>query len=250
MKVQKVGIIIQARMGSTRFPGKILKILDKDEKVLDVIIQRMKMCKQVDEIIIATTPDKQNSSIIDVAKSHDVSYCIGSEDNVLERYHKCAKEYQLDLVIRLTSDCPFVDPKIVDEMVDFYINNNYDYIQNIHESTNFPRGFDVEILSYDVLDKVYSLAKSRHEKEHVTYYIYTHSEDFKIFYYNLEDLKFFDELRLTIDEKEDLALCKEIFKKLKENGKALDFSIYDILDLIEDNPELMNINKHIMQKKV
>ena len=124
MKVQKVGIIIQARMGSTRLPGKILKFLDKDEKVLDVLIKRMKLCKQVDEIIIATTPDKQNSQIIEVAKTHNVSYFIGSEKNVLKRYYKCAKENTIDVVLRITSDCPFVDPKIVDDMIDFYLHNN------------------------------------------------------------------------------------------------------------------------------
>ena len=248
MKAKKVGIIIQARMGSTRLPGKVLKLLDKDEKVLDVLIKRMKLCKKVDEIIIATTPDKQNSLIIDVTKTHNVSYFIGSEENVLERYYKSAKEHNLDIVIRITSDCPFVDPKIVDDMINFYLHNNYNYIKNIHETSNFPRGLDVEIFSLDVLENVYSLAKNKLEKEHVTYYIYTHPEDFNIFYYNIENLKKFDKLRLTIDEEEDLILCIEVFKKLKEKGKSLDFSLYDILEIIENNPELMDINKNIVQK--
>lgn len=250
MKFHKVGIIIQARMGSTRFPGKILKTLNGDEKVLDLLLKRMKICKKVDKIIVATTTNKKDSFIIDIAKTHDVSYFIGSEENVLERYYKCAKKYKLDLVIRLTSDCPFVDPKIVDDMIEFYTNNNYDYIKNIHETTNFPRGFDVEIFRFSVLKRIYSLAKDRAEREHVTYYIHTHPEEFKIFYYDIENLKKFGELRLTIDEKEDLILCREIYKKLEENGKSLDFSIYDILDIIESNTELININKHIRQKKV
>ncbi len=250
MRSQKVGIIIQAHMGSTRLPGKILKFLDNDEKVLDILLKRMKLCKQVDKIIIATTPDKQNSLIIEVAKTHNVSYFIGSEKNVLERYYKCARENNLDIVIRITSDCPFVDPKIVDDMIDFYLQNNYDYIKNVHESSNFPRGFDVEIFRYDVLETVCSLARSKPEKEHVTYYIYTHPKDFNIFYYNLDNLKKFDKLRLTIDEEQDLILCREIYKKLKESSKTIDFSLYDILEIIENNPELMNINKQIKQKKV
>jgi len=250
MKAKKVGIVIQARMGSTRLPGKVLKFLGEGEKVLDVLIKRVKLCKKVDDIIIATTPDKRNSLIIDVAKTHNVSYFIGSEENVLERYYKSAKEHNLDIVIRITSDCPFVDPKIVDDMIDFYLLNNYDYIKNIHETSNFPRGFDVEIFSLDVLEKVYSLAKNKKEKEHVTYYISTHPEDFNIFCYNIENLKKFDKLRLTIDEEEDLILCIEVFKKLKEKGKSINFSIYDILEIIENNPELMNINEQINQKKV
>ncbi|GAI85346.1 unnamed protein product, partial [marine sediment metagenome] len=101
-----------------------------------------------------------------------------------------------------------------------------------------------------VLEKVYSLAKNKKEKEHVTYYISTHPEDFNIFCYNIENLKKFDKLRLTIDEEEDLILCIEVFKKLKEKGKSINFSIYDILEIIENNPELMNINEQINQKKV
>ena len=250
MKAKKVGIIIQARMGSTRLPGKVLRLLDEGEKVLDVLIKRVKLCKKADDIIIATTTDKRNSLIIDVTKTHNVSYFIGSEENVLERYYKSAKEHNLDIVIRITSDCPFVDPKIVDDMIDFYLLNNYDYIMNIHETSNFPRGFDVEIFSLDVLENVYSLAKNKKEKEHVTYYISAHPEDFNIFCYNIENLKKFDKLRLTIDEEEDLILCKEVFKKLRKKGKSLDFSIYDILEIIENNPELMNINEQINQKKV
>ena len=248
--MRKVGIIIQARLGSTRLPGKIVKFLDKDEKVLDVLIKRMKKCKKVDDIIIATTPDIQNSLIINITKAHNVLYFIGSEENVLERYFKCAKEYHIDIIIRITSDCPFVDPKIVDDMVDFYLHNNYDYIKNIHETSNFPRGFDVEIFSLDVLETVYSRAKNKPEKEHVTHYIYTHPEKFKIFYYNLGNLKKIDNLRLTIDEEEDLILCRVVFKKLKERGRHLDFSIYDIIEIIEEYPELININNQIKQKKV
>lgn len=250
MKNPKIGIIVQARMGSTRLPGKVMKLLDNEDTVLDVLIKRLKLSKLVDEIIIATTSDKTNSAIIGLAQKYEVSYFIGSEENVLERYFEAAKKFKIDLVIRITSDCPFVDPKIVDDMINFYLHNDYDYIKNIHEISNFPRGFDVEIFSLDVLENVYSLAKNKPEKEHVTYYIYTHPDDFNIFYYNIENLKKFDKLRLTIDEEEDLILCREVFKKLKEKGKSLDFSLYDILGIIENNPELMNINKQIKQNKV
>jgi len=247
---QKIGVIVQVRMGSTRLPGKVMKLLDNEDTVLDVLIRRLKLSKLVDEIVIATTPDKRNSVIVDLANSHLIPYFIGSEENVLERFYKAARKFKLDIIIRITSDCPFIDPKILDDMIDFYLHNNYDYIKNIHESSNFPRGFDVEIFSLDVLENIYSLAKNKPEKEHVTYYIYTHPKNFNIFYYNLDNLKKFDKLRLTIDEEQDLILCREIYKKLKENSKTIDFSLYDILEIIENNPELMNINKQIKQKKV
>ena len=249
MKAKKVGIIIQARMGSTRLPGKVLKLLDKDEKVLDVLIKRMKLCEKVDEIIIATTPDKQNSLIIDVTKTHNVSYFIGSEENVLERYYEAAKQYNLDIIIRITSDCPFVDPKLMDEMIIFYNNNNFDYIRNVDQSTNFARGFEIEIFSFEVLEKVFSLAEKDPEKEHVTYFIYTHTELFTMHSYNIDNLKKIDNLRLTIDEKDDLLMCREVYKKLKEKGKSIDFSVFDIYEIIEENPELMDINKNVVHKK-
>lgn len=249
MKVKKVGIIIQARMGSTRLPGKVLKLLDKDEKVLDVLIKRMKLCKKVDEIIIATTPNKQNSLIIDVTKTYNVSYFIGSEENVLERYYEAAKQYNLDIIIRITSDCPFVDPKLMDEMIIFYKNNNFDYVRNVDQSTNFVRGFEIEIFGFNVLEKIFSLAEKDLEREHVTYYIYTHPEMFTLYSYNLNHLKKFDNLRLTIDEKDDLIMCREVYKKLKEKGKSIDFSVFDIYEIIEENPELMDINKNLVRKK-
>ena len=249
MKAKKVGIIIQARMGSTRLPGKVLKLLDKDEKVLDVLIKRMKLCEKVDEIIIATTPDKQNSLIIDVTKTHNVSYFIGSEENVLERYYEAAKQYNLDIIIRVTSDCPFVDPKLMDEMIIFYKNNNFDYIRNVDQSTNFVRGFEIEIFSFNALEKAFFLAEKDPEREHVTYFIYTHTELFTMYSYNLDNLKKFDNLRLTIDEKDDLLMCREVYKKLKEKGKSIDFSVFDIYEIIEENPELMDINKNVVHKK-
>jgi len=246
----KVGIIIQARMGSTRLPGKVLKNLSENETVLDILIKRMKLSKNTDEIIIATTPDQKNESIIDVAKSFDISFYIGSEENVLERYYEAAKKYNLDIIVRLTSDCPFIDPKILDDMIVFFKNNNYDYIRNVDESTNFTIGFSIEIFSFKVLEKAFSLADNKLEKEHVTYFIYTHPEMFSLFSYNMENLKKIDDLRLTIDEEKDLIMCREVYKILKENGKSIDFSILDIINVIEKNPKLMDINKDVKQKTV
>lgn len=249
MVSQKIGVIVQARIGSTRLPGKILMELDKNESVLDVLIQRLKLSKQVDVIIIATGSDKRNSSIINVAKSFNVQFFIGSEENVLERYYEAAKQYNLDIIIRVTSDCPFVDPKLMDEMIIFYKNNNFDYVRNVDQSTNFARGFEIEIFSFNVLEKVFSLAEKDPEREHVTYFIYTHTEIFTMYSYNFDNLKKFDNLRLTIDEKDDLLMCREVYKKLKEKGKSIDFSVFDIYEIIEENPELMDINKNLVQKK-
>lgn len=250
MKKRKVGIVIQARMGSTRLPGKVLKKIYKDDSVLDILIKRVKVCKEIDEIIIATTPDKKNSSIINLAKSYNVSYFIGSEENVLERYYKAAKSYDLDIIIRVTSDCPFIDPKILDEMIITYKNNNYDCLRNSYVDTNFSIGLTAEIFSFTVLEDVFRLAKTTSEKEHVTPYIYSHDELFSIVSFDKEDLKKFKDLRLTIDEEDDLKLCREVYKSLMAKCKSINFSVYDLIEIIEENPELMDINKHVKQKNL
>ncbi len=246
----KIGGIIQARMGSSRLPGKILKKIDKNMNVLELLIRRVKYSKKLNEIIIATTPDKKNLAIIELAKKIGVKHFVGSEEDVLDRYFEASKRFNLDVIVRLTSDNPFVDPAIIDNMIDFYLNKSYDYISNDYEITRFPTGFHIEVFSFNILEHVHSLATSPLDKEHVTYYIYTHPDMFSIYYYDLENLKTFNGLRLTIDEKEDLIICREVLKKLKEKNKPENFSIHDIMEVIEENPSLININKHIVQKKV
>ncbi len=246
----KIGVIIQARMGSTRLPGKILMKLDETDTVLDIQIKRLKYSKLTDEIILATTVDNKNDILKGYALKHDIMFFRGSEENVLERYYFAAKENNIDIIVRITSDCPFVDPAVLDEMLDFYIKNNYDYVSNLSGETNFSRGFECEIFSFHVLEKVFKLAKTIPEKEHVTYFIYTHREMFTIFYYNLANLKNYDDLRLTIDEEDDFEICREIYKRLMKKNKKINFSVYDIYEIIEENPELMNLNKHVKQKEV
>ena len=246
----KIGAIVQARMGSTRLPGKVLKSLYKNETLLGILIRRLKFSKRLNKIIIATTPDEENRLIIDVAKKNNVDWFIGDEENVLKRYYDAAKVYNLDIVIRITSDCPFIDPIIMDDMIEFYKNNNYDYIRNVDETTNFVKGFEIEIFSFKNLEKAFLSAKTITEKEHVTYYFYTNLEEFKIFSYNIENLKKFQNLRLTIDEEDDLKACQEVYRKLIEYGKGINFSLYDILEIIEKHPEIMDINKGVKHKKI
>jgi len=248
MAEKRIGVIIQARMGSTRFYGKVLEELDEDEKVLDILIERLKLSKLINKIIIATTPDERNSAIIDVAKEHNVFYFIGSEENVLKRYYLASKKHNLKIIIRVTSDCPFIDPFVIDDMIKFYLENSYHCIRNVDNKTNFSRGFEVEIFSFEILEQIYEMATTKKEKEHVTHFIYTHPENFKVYSFNLESLPNYEDLRLTIDEFEDLELCRNVYKRLKSKGKGIDFSVFDIYEIIEKNPSLMDINKNIIHK--
>jgi spore coat polysaccharide biosynthesis protein SpsF len=247
---KKIGIIIQARMGSSRLPGKVLKKLDDHITVLGLLITRLKTCKNIDNIIIATTPDKKNERIIKKARNYNLPTFIGSEKNVLERYYKCAKKFKLDIIVRITSDCPFIDPNILNKMVAFFLKNNYDYIRNRDKATTFPRGLDIEIFTFPILEDVYQKAERASEKEHVTYYIYTHPKEYSIFIYNLNEPQKINGLRLTIDEKEDLLFCKALYQELKKMGKKYRFTINDIINIIKKNKNLLKINKEIKQKKV
>ena len=249
MTNQKTGVIVQARMGSTRLPGKVLMELSKEETILSLLIKRLKLSKELNEIIIATTEDKKNEAIIKVAQSNNISYFIGDEENVLERYYKSAVKFKLDIIIRVTSDCPFLDPFILDDMIKFFKNDNYDYIRNVDETTSFPRGFEIEIFSFKTLEKAYKLAITRPEKEHVTFYIYNHPKTFSIYSYKLKNLKKINDLRLTVDEIDDLEMCRAIYERLLINDKSINFTIYDIIEIVEKEPDLMNINKHVQQKK-
>jgi len=250
MKAKKIGVIIQARMGSTRLPGKVLKKLYEEDTVLDVLIKRLKLSKKIHEIIIATTPDICNRQIIEKAVENDVAWFIGDEKHVLKRYHDAAKAHQLALIIRLTSDCPFVDPFIIDDMISYYYDHDFDYLRNVDNSTNFSRGFEIEIFSAKVLYEIYHLAESKLEKEHVTYYIYTHPKKFKIGSYNIKNLKFFEDLRLTIDQENDLILCRDVLKRVMEKGFRYNFTVFDVISIIEQNPQLLEINRDVKHKFV
>lgn len=244
----KVVAIIQARMGSTRLPGKVMLKLH-EKTILEHVITRVKQSKLVDEIIIATTVNRLDDSIIEETKKINIKSFRGSEDDVLSRYYYAAKENDADIVIRITSDCPLIDPKVIDEMVEKYLNmtkdNPLDYLSNTIERT-YPRGLDAEVFSFKVLEKVFNEATKQTEKEHVTPYIYLNLDKFKIFHYlNNED---YSEHRWTLDTLEDFELITEVYDELYKDEH--NFYLEEIIKLFERKPQLMDINKEVEQKVV
>lgn len=241
--MSKVVAIVQARMGSTRLPGKVLKeVLSRP--LLSYQIERMKKSKHINELIIATTPNK-NQPILDLCVKENVHYFVGSEENVLERYYLAAKKYQADIVVRMTSDCPLIDFEIVDEVINMFQNSHFDYVSNTQDRT-FPRGMDIEVFSFNSLEQAYLEAKQDYEKEHVTPYLYLNPQKFAIGQYIQEaDL---NELRLTVDTQEDFLLISKVLETLyPENAE---FKLDDIIDLLKQNESWIDINKHIVQKKL
>lgn len=242
----RVGVIIQARMGSSRLPGKVMKNIE-GKTILQHVIDRLKESKIVDEVIVATTINKIDDILEDECINLDIKCFRGSEDDVLSRYYFAAKENNLDVVIRVTSDCPLIDPIILDKMILFYLENNYDIVTNAGSDLTkrtFPRGLDVEIFSFEALQYSYRNAKESYQKEHVTPYIYENSS--KIFHYLNE--KDYSNYRWTVDTEEDLIVIEKIYSYLYKDNRY--FYLDEILDLFNKYPELFEINKHIEQKKI
>jgi len=242
----KTGCIVQARMTSSRLPGKVLKILDfnKNTSILDEVISRLKRVKHIDQIIIATTENKQDDSIIQTAEKSGVSYFRGSENDVLSRYYLAAIENDLTDVIRITSDCPFLDPSVIDELYDFYICGGYDYASIGIERT-YPHGLDCEIFSMDALKTAYKKGFTDADREHVTYFIYNHPKEFKIGSKKLDGEDYSD-IRITVDREEDYILACVLKDMLNGCGST---SFRDIVDIFNKKPYLKMINNKVMQKK-
>lgn len=238
--------IIQARMGSTRLPGKVMLDLC-GETVLGHVIERVKKVENIDEIVVATTTKEDDSIIVEEALKYGVKVFRGSEEDVLSRYYYAAKENEADVVVRITSDCPLIDPEIVDEMLNkfksLYKKNEVDYLSNTLDRT-FPRGLDTEVFSFKQLEVAYSKAKEKYQREHVTPFIYENSNN--IFYYK-NDIDY-SKYRWTLDTKEDFELISKIYEELYKEQH--DFYLNDIIELFRIKPELFNINSHIEQKKL
>ena len=236
-------IIVQARMGSSRLPGKVLKEVC-GKTLLEHLIVRLRRVKQVDNIVIATTIKEQDSQIVDLCIKLNTSFYRGPEDDVLSRYYEAALNYEADLVVRVTSDCPLIDPSIIDSVVSFYINNQdrADYVSNCLKRT-YPKGMDVEVSSFSILKEAYEEAKENYEREHVTPFIISRPSRYRL--HNIEHSTNLSHYRLTVDTPEDMELIRRIFETLHYKKSA--FSLKDILLVMEDNPEWIDINSHIKQ---
>lgn len=242
----KIGAIIQARMGSSRLPGKVMtKIMNKT--VLEHVVRRVKQSKLINEIIVATTTLDQDKIIEQEAIRINANVFLGSEENVLSRYYYAAKMFDLDIVVRITSDCPLIDPIILDDLIKMYLSNDYDIVSNAGPNQidrTFPRGLDAEVFSFEVLEETFLNASQKYHIEHVTPYIYENKS--KVLYYKNEID--YSKYRLTLDTKEDYILIKKIYENLYKESKF--FYLNEIIELLKSDESLFLINSHIEQKKI
>lgn len=246
MKSRSICVILQARINSTRLPAKVLmEICNKP--IIYLIIGRLKHCKNIDDIILSIPDTDQNYILEEYANKIGCHYARGSENDVLSRYYKTAKRFDVTDIIRVTADCPLIDPKLVDLMIEYYLTEKVDYAA-IDTDKYFPRGLDAEIFSWETLEKTNIEAQQNYEREHVTPYIYNNPELFKIKFLEAEKSLTRPELRLTVDTQEDFNLVREIFENLYDKNKS--FDIYDVIDFLDNHPELLSINKFVVQKKL
>lgn len=217
----KILCIVQARMGSERLPGKVMKEID-GQPMISYTLNALKKSKYIDEVILATSTLEINDPLEKYAESIGFEVFRGSEDNVLERYKQVADKYSGDVIIRVTGDCPLINPIIVDNVITKYLMYDYDYVR-LDVPDTFQRGFDTEIFSKEALDKVYNIACSEDNikkeelqpyREHVTFYIYNHQDEFKVGYVKGEG-KYFDnrEINYSVDKEEDFERVNKILEK-------------------------------------
>lgn len=237
----KVVAILQARMGSTRLPGKVLKDLAGDT-VLARVVNRTRRAKLLNEVVVATSVLPADDAIVRECDRLGVAYYRGDETDVLDRYYQAAQQFAADAVVRITSDCPLIDAEILDVVVRAFLEQGADYATNALRRT-YPRGLDVEVFTSEVLGLVARSAKESHQRVHVTPYIYENPALFKIISLNAETDS--SAYRWTLDTVEDLQMIRAVYEHFQKRD---DFGWREVLQLMEDTPELAKRNAGVPQK--
>jgi len=240
-------IVIQARMTSTRLPGKVLMDVC-GRPMLAQQLRRLKRCRRVDEIVLATTGNAADDPVVALADGEGVRWFRGSEDDVLSRYAEAAREAQAGLIVRVTSDCPLIDPEVTDRVIAALEERaaECDYAANVIRRT-FPQGLDTEAFFIDTLERVHRMAASRPAREHVTLFIYRERPDlFAV--HSVVDGEDHSDIRWTVDTAEDLALVRRVYEELELGERDLTYR--DILGHVLASPDLVDMNRHIVQRDV
>lgn len=242
----RISLFVQARMGSTRLPGKVLLPLGK-KCVLAHLIDRLLLVQKANHLAILM-PEGKKSDPLDLflrTTYPHIDRFFGDEEDVLSRYYHAACHFHSDTIVRITSDCPLLDPKVADETIDlFFSTPGCEYASNSIKRT-FPRGCDVEVFSFQALERAFHEAIDLLEREHVTLYLYRHPERFRLA--SLISSVDLSHLRITLDEPDDLQALVEIEKRLSGDSTS---SLKDLFTLYQKEPELFQINKMVRQKPV
>jgi spore coat polysaccharide biosynthesis protein SpsF len=241
---EKIVCTIEARMTSSRFPGKILKPLN-GTPALEMMIDRVRRSRYVDEVVVATTVNAQDDPIEALCRRLNCTVQRGSENDVLKRVLDAAGGASADLIVELTSDCPFIDHRHIDKTIELYYSGAYDYAANVLERS-FPIGFDVQVFPLRVLKQVDSLTQDPIDRVHVSYYIYNHPDRFRLANWTATGELYWPELGVTLDEPADYQLLDALAKRLEP--KKPDFTAEDIVNMLRAEPALLEINRAVRRK--
>jgi spore coat polysaccharide biosynthesis protein SpsF len=226
--------LIQARMSSSRLPGKVLQDIAGQPMLLHVV-HRAKQAKSIDSVAVITSTYAVDDAIEMVCKENGIPCFRGSHDDVLDRYYQAAIYFKADIVVRLTADCPLLDPAIIEQVVKTFHQNSFDYVANILEIT-YPDGLDTEVFRFETLERAWKEARLKSEREHVTVYILKHPELFRLG--SVKQEEDLSSLRWTVDTPRDLEFVRTIYNYFKN----VEFGMYEILQMIKENPECAKIN--------
>jgi len=232
--------IVQARVGSTRLPNKVIKKLG-NKTIIEILLNRLTKSKTINRIVIATTTKKEDDIIEKIALNSGFEVFKGSEKDVLDRYYNAAIEYNAGIIVRITADNPLTDVDLIDSQVESLIESSYDYVT----AKGIILGLGSEVFTLNTLKKAWENAKEKYQREHVTPYIYENPEMFKLGYVNPPDLLKREDIRLTIDTIEDFKLYQELYNHLGDLENA---DIQKIIKFLDKNPKIKEINLKVRQK--
>ena len=242
-KKPKVIASIEARMSSSRLPGKMLKDIG-DKPVIQHIVDRLRNCSTLDDIVIATTVEKSDDALVSWAENYGVNYFRGSENDVLQRVMEAHVFMNTDIIVEITGDCPFTDPDIIDIGVNTFLSNDIDYLTNCEKITA-PPGLFVQVFKLESLIEIDQLIKDPAVREHVSLYFYENPKKYKVFHLiSSPKLKLPPDTRIYLDYPEDLEFLNEVYKRFAQQNKY-DFDAKDIVELLQSEPDLLEINRYL-----
>jgi spore coat polysaccharide biosynthesis protein SpsF len=228
-------------MGSSRLPGKVFKDIE-GQTMLSRVVSRLRSANLIDEVVVATTDRAADDVIVESCRLASVSVTRGDQDDVLDRYYRSAQLLKAEIVVRVTSDCPLIDPEIADKTIAAFLEARPDYASNVQART-YPRGLDTEVMTFDTLARAWEAARKPYERVHVTPYIYEHPDEFKMV--SVTGDVDYSGHRWTVDTPQDLEFVRAIYARLRHKEN---FLWTDVLEVLDREPELVEINRLVMQK--
>ncbi len=244
MRTGKTVAVIQAHMGSERLPGKVMLPLC-GRPMIARLLYRASHPALLDEVWVAATSSPKDDELCKFLQKENFKVYRGSEDDVLSSYVETARKSEADFIVRLTGDCPLIDPDLIDDVIEAFLKSDYDYMKPLHEDGTI-RGLDTEIFTLDALMRADAMANDAPSREHVTLYMYRNPEQFSVGVFPFPERLKLPGARLCVDEENDFKLISTIYEELYIEGKLI--PIADVLELLRQQPELLQINSEVHQK--